>query len=130
MELQRQGRPVDTESRLSDGQLWAAYRLAWCTLFPSFNEGFGLPVAESLGAGTPVITSSFGSMAELAAEGGALTCDPHDDHSLAAALRTMLTDDIVHTRLSEEAKRRPTRTWDMYAAEVWDFLVERGPADA
>jgi len=130
LELQRQGRPVDTESRLSDGQLWAAYRLAWCTLFPSFNEGFGLPVAESLGAGTPVITSSFGSMAELAAEGGALTCDPHDDHSLAAALRTMLTDDIVHTRLSEEAKRRPTRTWDMYAAKVWDFLVEHEPADA
>ena len=69
-------------------------------------------------------------MAELAAEGGALTCDPHDDHSLADALRTLLTDDAVHARLSEEARRRPTRTWDMYAAEVWDFLVERGPADA
>lgn len=127
-ELQRQGRPVDTESRLSDGRLFAAYRLARCTLFPSLNEGFGLPVAESLGAGTPAITSAFGSMAEIASQGGALTIDPHDDHSIAEALRTLLTDETVHARLSEEARRRPTRTWDMYAAEVWDFLVERDSA--
>ncbi|HEY5514594.1 MAG TPA: glycosyltransferase, partial [Pengzhenrongella sp.] len=125
-ELQRQGRPVDTESRLSDGRLWAAYRLARCTLFPSFNEGFGLPVAESLGAGTPAITSDFGSMAELAADGGALTVDPHDDHSIADALRTLLTDDAVHARLMEETRRRPARSWDAYAAEVWDFLVGTG----
>jgi glycosyltransferase involved in cell wall biosynthesis len=124
-ELQRQGRPVDTESRLSDGQLWAAYRLARCTVFPSLNEGFGLPVAESLWAGTPAITSHFGSMAELAAGGGALTVDPRDDHSLADGLRNLLVDDALHGRLAEEARRRPPRTWDMYAAEAWEFLVER-----
>ncbi len=123
-ELQRGGRPVDTESRLSDGQLWAAYRLARCTVFPSLNEGFGLPVAESLAAGTPAITSDFGSMLEIAADGGALTVDPHDDHALADALRQLLTDDALHTRLHRAALARPPRTWDMYADEVWDFLVE------
>jgi glycosyltransferase involved in cell wall biosynthesis len=122
-ELQRGGRPVDTESRLSDGQLWAAYRLARCTVFPSLNEGFGLPVAESLAAGTPAITSDFGSMLEIAADGGALTVDPHDDHALADALRQLLTDDALHTRLHRAALARPPRTWDMYADEVWDFLV-------
>jgi glycosyltransferase involved in cell wall biosynthesis len=122
-ELQRAGRPVDTESRLSDGQLWAAYRLARCTVFPSLNEGFGLPVAESLAAGTPAITSDFGSMLEIAADGGALTIDPHDDHALAAAMRQLLTDDVLHDRLHRAALARPPRTWDMYADEVWDFLV-------
>lgn len=121
-ELQRTGRPVDTESRLSDGQLWAAYRLARCTVFPSLNEGFGLPVAESLAAGTPAITSDFGSMLEIAADGGALTVDPHDDHAIAAALRTLLTDDVVLARLRAEAVRRPVRTWDAYAEELWAFL--------
>lgn len=127
-ELQRSGRPVDTESRLSDGQLWAAYRLARCTVFPSLNEGFGLPVAESLAAGTPAITSDFGSMLEIASDGGALTVDPHDDHAIADGLRTLLTDDVVLARLRAEARRRPVRTWDAYAEELWAFLrpTERG----
>jgi glycosyltransferase involved in cell wall biosynthesis len=122
-ELQRAGRPVDTESRLSDGQLWAAYQLARCTVFPSLNEGFGLPVAESLAAGTPAITSDFGSMLEIAADGGALTIDPRDDHALAVAMRQLVTDDALHTRLHRAALARPPRTWDMYANELWEFLV-------
>jgi glycosyltransferase involved in cell wall biosynthesis len=123
-DLQRVGRPVDSESRLSDGRLWASYRLARCTVFPSLNEGFGLPVAESLAAGTPVVTSNFGSMLEIAADGGALTVDPHDDHAIAAAMRSLLVDDVVHDRLTDEARGRPVRTWDDYAAEVWKLLVE------
>jgi glycosyltransferase involved in cell wall biosynthesis len=122
-ELQLAGRPVDAESRLSDGQLWAAYRLARCTVFPSLHEGFGLPVAESLAAGTPAITSDFGSMLEIAADGGALTVDPHDDHDLADGLRRLLTDDGLHAGLRRAALARPGRTWEMYAAEVWDFLT-------
>ena len=123
-DLQRAGRPVDSESRLSDGRLWSVYRLARCTVFPSLNEGFGLPVAESLAAGTPAITSNFGSMLEIAADGGALTVDPHDDHAIAGALRTLLVDDVVHSRLSAQARGRPVRTWDDYAREVWRLLVE------
>lgn len=122
-DLQRIGRPVDSESRLSDGRLWAAYRLARVTVFPSLNEGYGLPVAESLAVGTPAITSGFGSMLEIAAQGGALTVDPHDDHAIAAALRLVLTDDTVRGRLAAEARERPVRTWDMYAAEAWDYLT-------
>jgi glycosyltransferase involved in cell wall biosynthesis len=124
-DLQRAGRLVDSESRLSDGRLWSVYRLARCTVFPSLNEGFGLPVAESLAVGTPAITSNFGSMLEIAADGGALTVDPHDDHAIAAAIRTLLFDDAVHDRLSAQALNRPVRTWDDYASEVWDLLVEQ-----
>jgi Glycosyl transferases group 1 len=129
-DLQRAGRPVDSESRLSDGRLWAVYRLARCTVFPSLNEGFGLPVAESLAAGTPAITSDFGSMLEIAAQGGALTVDPHDDHAIAEAVRTLLVDDVVHARLAAEAWDRPGRTWDDYAREVWHLLVQPGSTRA
>ncbi|WP_024287605.1 glycosyltransferase [Cellulomonas sp. KRMCY2] len=122
-DLQRMGRPVDSESRLSDGRLWAAYRLARFTVFPSLNEGFGLPVAESLAAGTPAITSDFGSMLEIATEGGALTVDPHDDHAIAEAMRRLLTDDTLHAQLTRDAADRPVRTWDDYAADAWDFLT-------
>ncbi|MCC2308727.1 glycosyltransferase [Cellulomonas chengniuliangii] len=121
--MQREGRAVDAVHRLSDAHLWGAYRLARCTIFPSVNEGFGLPVAESLAAGTPAITSAFGSMLEIASEGGALTVDPHDDHQLADALRALLLQDELHDSLVRAAKARPERTWDTYARELWDFLV-------
>ncbi|CAN5364689.1 hypothetical protein BH11ACT1_BH11ACT1_06760 [soil metagenome] len=126
-ELQRNGRPVDSVHRLSDAHLWAAYRLARCTVFPSVNEGFGLPVAESLAVGTPAVTSKFGSMLEIAVDGGALTVDPHDDHELAEAIRTLLIDETIHSGLVRAARARPRRTWDTYADELWDYLVGPGP---
>jgi glycosyltransferase involved in cell wall biosynthesis len=116
-------RPVETVTTMSDGMLWAAYRLARCLVFPSLNEGFGLPVAEALSCGTPVVTSGYGSMAEIAADGGALLVDPRDDHSIAAGMRTVLTDDDVHGQLVTAARARPRRTWDQYASEVWSALA-------
>ena len=121
-------RPIQSIRALPDRLLWAAYRLAHCTLFPSLNEGFGLPVAESLAAGTPVITSNYGSMRDIVAPQGVplggLLVDPRDDSSLLEALRTMLTDPQAHRRLEQEATRHVERTWDQYAAELWSYLVD------
>lgn len=122
-ELQAAGRPVEAALGIAEGTLWSLYRLARCTVFPSLNEGFGLPVAESLASGTPAVTSNFGSMLEIAAEGGALVVDPRDDHAIANALRTLLTDDLTHAQLVREALARPARTWEDYAAETWEYLA-------
>lgn len=117
------GRPVQSVSALSDELLWAAYRTAHVVLFPSLNEGFGLPVAEALASGTPVITSGYGSMAEIAEYGGALLVDPRDDHDIASALRRMLTEPTLHADLAAQARLRPRRSWDTYAEELWKYLV-------
>ena len=121
--LQDAGRPVVTVSAISDDLLWGAYALARCVVFPSLNEGFGLPVAEAIATGTPVITSAFGSMSEIAAHGGALLVDPRDDDAIAHALRCLVDDDEVHGRLAAQAAAAPHTTWDDYADEVWKFLV-------
>ena len=126
-ELQAANRPVEAALGVADDVLWALYRLARCTVFPSLNEGFGLPVAESLASGTPVVTSDFGSMLEIGAEGGALLVNPRDDHAIAAALRTLLTDDLTHARLVREAAARPSRGWAEYARETWDYMVAANP---
>ena len=70
-----------------------------------------------------MVTSNIGSMLQLALEGGALAVDPYDDHALAEALRSVLTDDALHADLSAAARARTVRTWDVYAAEVWQALV-------
>lgn len=122
-ELAAAGRPVESVLGLSDRLLWALYALARCTVFPSLNEGFGLPVAESLASGTPVVTSGFGSTLEIAEGGGALVVDPRDDEAIVRALGALLTDDALHHDLTEQARAREARTWDQYADEVWDYLV-------
>ncbi len=128
-ELQGANRPVHVVNAITDAELWAAYRLARFTVFPSLNEGFGLPAAESLACGTPVITSAFGSMREIAADGGAVLVDPRDDQAIARAMTSLLTDDDAYADLRAEAAARVPRTWDDYARETWDYLVdERRPA--
>lgn len=124
-EVRASGRPVHDRGRVTDDELWQAYRDASFTVFLSVHEGFGLPVVESLGCGTPVVTSIYGSMGEIAAGGGCLAVDPRDDDAVTEAIRVLLTDRNVLDRLREEAARRPVRRWDQYATELWDVLAVR-----
>ena len=121
------GRPVQIIRALPDDLLWAAYRQAYCTVFASLHEGYGLPVAESLASGTPVITSNFGSMRDLASRGGALLVDPRQDDQLADALRQLLLDRSLRDRLAAEAATIPRRSWDDYATDTWNYLVDGTP---
>jgi glycosyltransferase involved in cell wall biosynthesis len=123
-DLIESGRPVANLGPVTDHELWAFYRGARFTVFPSLHEGFGLPVAESLACGTPAVTTRYGSTGEIAERGGCLLIDPRDDHDLAAAMRTLLTDRETYTTLKEQAMRSTVRTWDAYASELWTFLVD------
>jgi glycosyltransferase involved in cell wall biosynthesis len=118
-ELRRAGRALTVEREMDDQHVWAAYRRARFTVFTSFHEGFGLPVAESLAAGTPVIAGSHGAVAETASGGGAVLVDPVDDKALVDAMRLLLTDNGALEDLRRAARARRTRTWDDYAAELW-----------
>jgi len=122
--LRERGRPIDVVSSPTDEYLAAAYQLAEFTVMPSLGEGFALPAAESLALGTPVVTSNFGSMREIAeAGGGALLVDPRDDLAVADAMERLLCDPDLLRRLRDEARARPKRTWDQYCDEAWPLLV-------
>ncbi len=122
-QLTRRGRPLRVLQAVTDQRLREAYAQARFTAFPSLHEGFGLPIAESFSLGVPVLTTGYGSTAELAAGGGALLVDPRDDDALAEAMRSLLTDDVLLARLRDEVRTRPVRTWDAYAHEAWEQLV-------
>ena len=123
------GRPVEVRqcddggSGVGDNELWRLIRDASFTAFISLHEGFGLPVAESLACGTPVLTTAYGSQGEIAAGGGCLTVDPRDAEAVAVAVRRMRTDRDLVVRLRAEAVERPVETWGAYAENVWDALV-------
>lgn len=122
--LARRGRAVRTARGVGDDELWALYRQSRFSVFPSLHEGFGLPVAESLATGVPVLTSDRGSTAEIARGGGALTVDPLDDEALVVAMRRLLTEDTLHAALVAGATARAPRSWDDYAEELWSHVAE------
>lgn len=74
-------------------QLLGLMREARALLMPSLAEGFGLPVAEAMALGTPVLTSSAGALAEVAGE-AALRVDPQDGAAIAQGLRALDADDL------------------------------------
>jgi glycosyltransferase involved in cell wall biosynthesis len=122
-QLRKRGRALELRKGVSDAVLWDTYRRARFTVFPSLHEGFGLPVAESLAFGTPVVTSDYGSTREIGERGGCLLVDPRNDAQLHDAMRRLLVDDELHDALSAEARAIEVRSWDDYAEDLWTALV-------
>ena len=81
------------------------YNGAEVFVFPSFFEGFGLPVVESMASGVPTITS-FGSSLEEVAGDGALLIDPSDTDSITAALGKVLGDPALQKDLAARGLER------------------------
>ena len=124
--LKAAGRRVRRRNAIPDAELWQTLRSARFSVFLSLHEGFGLPVAESLACGTPCLTSEYGSTREIADGGGALVVDPLDDLARAVQMRARLTEDALLDSLRQAALRRPPRTWDDYARELWTALLPDG----
>jgi len=67
-------------------------------VFPSFFEGFGMPVVEAQACGTPVVTSNTTSLPEAAGEGGVLV-DPHDVGAIGGAIARILSSHSLRDEL-------------------------------
>jgi len=90
------------QSRASMVALLAGAR---ALLMPSLAEGFGLPVAEAMALGTPVVTSAGGALAETAGE-AALLVDPLDPAAIAGAITAVAREDALCRRLSKAGRQR------------------------
>lgn len=112
------------ETDVSDERLATLMTLSDFTVFPSVEEGFGLPILESLWSGRPCICDDGGAMAEVAVGGGCLMVDMHDANAIAKAIVTLADDPNLRSRLAAEAAARPARTWSDYATEIAARLAE------
>lgn len=73
-------------------------RGAKATLFPSLYEGFGLPVLESMALSTAVLTSTGGSLPEVAGD-AAISVDPYDVQAMTRGLRALDADEALRADL-------------------------------
>lgn len=106
---------ISHRANISDEDLADLYDRAAFTVFPSVEEGFGLPIVESLAHGAPCICANFGAMAELAEDGGCLAVDTHDAAAIAEAIETLALDKVRRATLTGEAKARHQTTWTDYS---------------
>ncbi len=116
-------------SGVSRGELIALYQAADLFVFPSFYEGFGLPVLEGMLAGVPVITTKYGSLPEVGGS-SAVYFDPCAVHDLDNKLLEVLSWD-KHKRAvwCEAAVTWAGKfTWEMTAAGTMRVLQEAAHA--
>ena len=103
-------------------QLMVLYGGADALLFPSWIEGFGLPLIESMACGTPVITSGTTAMPEIAGP-AAIYVDPESPHSIASATAALLRDPHHRDRLVALGRERAQKfSWDRAAEATAQVL--------
>jgi glycosyltransferase involved in cell wall biosynthesis len=109
------------------------YAAADVYVSPSCEDSFGLPVAEAMACGLPVITSSFAGIAELVQSGvdGFVLSDPKDSGELARLLEELFRNPARRQHVGEAAARKALEwTWDRNAAAIWELLKQAGKADS
>jgi glycosyltransferase involved in cell wall biosynthesis len=94
------------------GDLAPLYRGAAVMCYPSLWEGYGLPVAEAMGAGAAVVTSAGTATEELVAGGAGLTVDPRDPDAIAEGIARVLDDPDLAAELRAAGRARAAEvTW-------------------
>lgn len=104
------------------------YSSALVFLFPSLDEGFGLPVIEAMSCGCPVITSSRSCLPETAG-GAAVLVDPKNTTDISNAMRTMAASPGLRNEyIARGLERVEDFSWERTALET--MKVYRSVADA
>ena len=105
---------------VDEADLPLLYTLATATVYPSLYEGFGFPVLESLGCGTPVLTANTSSLPEVAGDLCVLV-DPANIADIAAGIQRLLSDPALTEAARTHGPAQAARfSWDAAAAQLRD----------
>lgn len=108
--------------RLEQKELHQVLADAMALVFVSYFEGFGIPVAEAMKCGVPVIAADATSLPEVAGQ-AAVYCDPFSEESITAAMQQVWNDPALREKLSAAGLERAKRfTWDETARGLWESV--------
>ena len=111
--------------RLTREELVEQYAAAEIAIVPSVYEGFGLPAAEAMACGTPVISSDGGALPEVVGDAGILVPSEKAD-ALAAAIKQLLGDKQTQQRMGEAGRKRVEDqfSWEKAARKTLEVYQE------
>ncbi len=93
-------------------------------VFPSLDEGFGLPVLEAMASGVPVITSNIASMPEIGGD-AVIMVSPLDIDKIALAMHNVLTDKNLREKMIEKGLARAKEfTWTKTVEETESLYLK------
>ncbi len=116
------GSRVTLVREVAEDCLPAVYRAASVFAFPSFLEGFGMPVLEAMAAGVPVVMSDIQALTEIAGPAAVLV-PPGDVAAWVAALTAVLADPALTSRLVEAGTAAAARaSWHTGASALARLL--------
>ncbi len=102
-------------------ELPSVYRCAELLLFPSLDEGFGLPVLEAMASGLPVVASNRGALPEVVGKAGILV-DPSDLAGAARQVERLLAEPGLRRELRDAGRERACGfTWEKTAASTLEI---------
>ena len=106
---------------VSQADLERLLQRATLLVLPSYEESFGLAVAEAMAVGVPVVATRVGGLQNLVEEGrSGLLAEPHCPECLAERIESILTNPQLAARLSEEGRRRARRyAWPRIADQTY-----------
>jgi len=103
---------------LTDPEVVALMNAADVFVFPSLEEGFGLPALEAMACGTPVVTSNLSSLPEVVGD-AALLVNPFDVQEIANGIKRLLTDEQLKEALITKGFQRVKKfSWENTAKET------------
>lgn len=103
---------------VDDADLPMLYAAAQALVFPSLYEGFGLPILEAFGVGTPVLTSNIASMPEVGGD-HAVYVDPRSVESIANGINTVLQVNLDLDLLNQHLAQF---TWEQAGRKTYQIL--------
>lgn len=107
---------------LPDKELKPLYQHAYLYVFPSINEGFGIPVLEAFSCNLPVLVANNSSLPEVGGN-AVLSFDPFNEHDIAAKIATVLENDSLRTDLIRKGQERLTFfSWKKTALQYMDIF--------
>ena len=106
-----------------DEQLARITASAYALVYPSYFEGFGLPILEAMQSETPVITSDTSSMPEIGGD-AALYANPSDPDAIAKQMLYLYKNESERTGLVGAGTRRAAEfSWDKSAECLWQNIL-------
>ncbi len=98
------------------------YQYSQGFFFPSFYEGFGLPILEAMQCGAPVVTSDATSMPEVAGD-AALLINPNEPSELKQAMHKIHRDEVLRKQLIEKGFKQAAKfSWEKAASEFLSLI--------
>lgn len=121
MQSSKLGQRVKILGFVEEEDLACLYSGATAFIYPSFYEGFGLPILEAMACGCPVITSDLGAMKEIAGEAALLT-DPESVESLAGAISRVCRSKKLQEELKVKGLKRVGEfSWEKTALQTLEL---------